>query len=170
MHPMMLEQAAMYTAYHRDHRNVLTHVFGVPAIIIAIILALHRVDLGGVMPGLTLGWIVAIGFALFYIAMQPLAGALLAALLLIATWLCAGAAHWSNGAFWSLVALFFVGGWIVQLIGHAFEGRRPALTDNALQIFVAPLFLVLEAFFAAGQMQELRETIENRSHAYDPAG
>jgi uncharacterized membrane protein YGL010W len=38
----------------------------------------------------------------------------------------------------------FVLGWIIQLVGHAIEGRRPALADNLLQVFNAPLFLTVE--------------------------
>ena len=35
-------------------------------------------------------------------------------------------------------------GQLIQLLGHAFEGRRPALFDNLLQVFNAPLFLTVE--------------------------
>jgi uncharacterized membrane protein YGL010W len=47
-------------------------------------------------------------------------------------------------------------GWAVQLIGHAFEGKRPALADNILQIFNAPLFLTVEVIFLLGYRSELR--------------
>lgn len=50
----------------------------------------------------------------------------------------------------SLFAGLFVGGWILQLVGHVFEGRRPALADDLFQIFVAPIFLAAEVFFALG--------------------
>ena len=42
----------------------------------------------------------------------------------------------------------FVGG--IQLLGHYFEGKRPALTDNLMQIFKAPLFLIVEVLFLLG--------------------
>jgi uncharacterized membrane protein YGL010W len=41
---------------------------------------------------------------------------------------------------WIWFAVLFVGGWILQLVGHVFEGRKPALVDNLFQIFVAPIF------------------------------
>jgi uncharacterized membrane protein YGL010W len=50
----------------------------------------------------------------------------------------------------------FLGGWVVQLVGHGFEGRRPALADNLLQIFNAPLFLTAEVLFLLGFRPELR--------------
>jgi uncharacterized membrane protein YGL010W len=170
----MLEQAAMYQAYHRDHRNVLTHVVGVPMIMFAILLLLHRAHLGWIAPGLfgnlTLGWIAVLFFCLWYFAMERLAGGILAVLLIVASAIAAPVALWPAASFWTLFAVFFVGGWIVQLVGHsAFEGRRPALTDNILQVFVAPLFLVLEGLFRAGRLLDLRDEIERRSRAYDRA-
>jgi uncharacterized membrane protein YGL010W len=50
----------------------------------------------------------------------------------------------------------FLGGWAVQLVGHAFEGRRPALADNLLQVFNAPLFLTAEVLWLLGFRQDLR--------------
>ena len=61
--------------------------------------------------------------------------------------------------FWESLWIFlatFVGGWIFQLLGHAIEGRRPALADNLLQIFNAPLFLTVELLFLFGLRQDLR--------------
>jgi len=53
-------------------------------------------------------------------------------------------------------AVAFVAGWIIQLIGHAFEGKRPALADNLLQIFNAPLFLTVEVLLLLGFRRDLR--------------
>ena len=50
----------------------------------------------------------------------------------------------------------FLGGWAVQLVGHVIEGRRPALTDNLLQVFNAPLFLTAEVLWFLGFRQDLR--------------
>ena len=36
-----------------------------------------------------------------------------------------------------------------------FEGRKPALADNLFQIFVAPIFLAAEVFFALGYKPQL---------------
>src|SRR6266568_2107824 len=48
----------------------------------------------------------------------------------------------------------------VPLARHVFEGRRPALADNLFQIFVAPIFLVAELFFAFGLKREVLRKIE----------
>jgi len=47
------------------------------------------------------------------------------------------------------------------------EKRRPALTDNLLQIFSAPLFLVSELAFALGLRFELRAAIERVAEEID---
>ena len=51
---------------------------------------------------------------------------------------------------WIVFAIFFTGGWIFQLVGHAWEGRRPALADNLFQAFIGPMFLMAEVLMAIG--------------------
>ena len=64
---------------------------------------------------------------------------------------------------WAWFAVLFVGGWILQLVGHVYEGRRPALVDNLFQIFVAPIFLCAEVFFALGYKPQLHTAVEQRA-------
>jgi len=59
--------------------------------------------------------------------------------------------------------LLFVGGWALQLWGHVYEGRKPALVDNLFQIFVAPIFLAAEVFFALGYKPGLHEAVQRRA-------
>ena len=54
----------------------------------------------------------------------------------------------------------FLLGWIFQLAGHYVEGRRPALTDNMMQIFNAPVFLICEVLFLGGKMSDLQQGLE----------
>jgi uncharacterized membrane protein YGL010W len=170
MNPFMLDQAAMYTAYHRDRRNIATHLVGVPAIVFAILMALQRVPLDMVLPGLTLAWVIFILVAIFYLWMHTLAGFVLDVLLLAATWGTGVLAQPPVGGYWIIAAALFVGGWILQLVGHGFEGRRPALADNLLQILVAPLFLVFEGLFAFGAAQDVKGEIAARSGGYAGGG
>ena len=44
------------------------------------------------------------------------------------------------------IGLFFVG-WVIQFIGHIFEGRKPAFVDDLIGLVVGPLFVVAEAGF-----------------------
>jgi uncharacterized membrane protein YGL010W len=54
-------------------------------------------------------------------------------------------------------------------VGHVIEGRRPALTDNLLQVFNAPLFLTAEATWLLGFRHDLREPA-GLGHPAGPAG
>lgn len=60
----------------------------------------------------------------------------------------------------TVFAVTFVGGWILQLVGHAFERRRPALVDNFFQVLIAPIFLMAEVFFAFGYKRDVAERVE----------
>jgi uncharacterized membrane protein YGL010W len=53
---------------------------------------------------------------------------------------------------------------MLQLIGHYFEGRRPALVDKLFQIFVAPIFLAAEVSFTLGYKKDLRQKVSLDGH------
>ena len=83
----------------------------------------------------------------------------LGALIWLAELLAAGGAAHA----WIWFGAAFVGGWILQLVGHVFEGRKPALVDNLFQIFIAPIFLCAEVFFALGLRSGLRSAVQARA-------
>ena len=151
------QQMAVYAAYHRNRWNRLTHFIGVPAIIFAILIPMSWVSLGD---GVTLAHVFAgVVLSYYFLLDVPLA---LAATVAVAALLLAAEAAAGTGiaSGWIWFGVFFVGGWIFQLVGHVFEGRRPALADNLFQIFIAPIFLVAEAFFALGLKHDLMEKLE----------
>jgi len=160
------QQMAIYAAYHRNRWNKLTHFIGVPAIIFSILIPMSWVSIGG---DLTLAHVfVGAVLAYYFLLDVPLALATTVATgaLLYAAKLAAGTGVASG---WIWFGTFFVGGWILQLVGHVFEGRKPALADNLFQIFVAPLFLVAEVFFALGLKRDVLEKIEARLAGTNPA-
>lgn len=153
------QQMAVYAAYHRNRWNRLTHFIGVPAIIFAILIPMSWVSFG---EGVTLAHVfVGVVLAYYFLLDVPLA---LAATVAVAALMLAAKAAAGTGiaSGWIWSGAFFVGGWIVQLVGHAFEGRRPALADNLFQIFIAPVFLVAEVFFALGLKRDVMEKVEAR--------
>jgi len=157
---------AVYAAYHRNRWNGLTHFIGVPAIIFAILIPMSWVSLGEdlSLAHLFLGAVLAYYFLLD--VPLALATAVAVGALFLAAKLAAGTGITSG---WIWFGVFFAGGWIFQLVGHVFEGRRPALADNLFQIFIAPIFLVAEAFFALGLKRDLLKKIETKlaSSTYD---
>ena len=153
------QQMAVYAAYHRNRWNRLTHFVGVPAIVFAILIPMFWVPLGD---GLTLAHaFLGAVLAYYFLLDVPLAiaTAVVTCALFYAARLAAGTGI-ASGSIWC--GVFFVGGWIFQLVGHAFEGRKPALADNLFQIFVAPIFLVAEVFFALGLKRDVRAKVESR--------
>lgn len=67
------------------------------------------------------------------------------------------------GQFWVVCILIQVFGWGIQFVGHGvFEGRRPALLDNLLQVFIAPIFVMLEYLFMLGICKDLEVEINRK--------
>ena len=159
------QQMSFYAAYHQDPRNKASHFIGVPMIIFGLFIALGwaRLEVGGVP--LTAAMLLAAVVLVWYFLLDvPLALAMLAVnavLLYLAERI--STLPMAAGAVWFLV--FFGGGWVIQLIGHAWEGRKPALVDNFFQIFVAPIFLAAEVFFALGYKPALHAAVQKRALA-----
>jgi len=157
------QQMASYAAYHQDARNKATHFIGVPVIVLALFIPLAwlRFDVGGVAISAAMLFAAAV-LAYYFILDVPLAFAMLVVFALLA-WLGASIAMLGTAAGWTWFAVLFVGGWCLQLVGHVYEGRRPALTDNLLQIFVAPIFLAAEVFFALGYKPALHAAVQDEA-------
>jgi uncharacterized membrane protein YGL010W len=109
-----------------------------------------------------LGTIVATLYSTLYILMEPVAGGMLAPLLLSAT---AYANHLTST--YGMTANYYALGlhifaWLAQFVGHGiFEGRAPALLDNLVQaLFLAPFFVWLEVLFFLGYRPELKARLD----------
>ena len=157
------EQMSFYAAYHQDARNKATHFIGVPAIMLSLFIPLAwiRFDIGGVT--LTAAMLFAAVVLVYYFMLDvPLAFAMLVVTTAL-VWVGHQLAALGLVQGWIWFAILFVGGWILQLVGHVFEGRKPALADNLFQIFVAPIFLAAEVFFALGYKRALSDKIQSRA-------
>lgn len=117
-----------------------------------------------VVPGLppNLGTVATVAYSTLYVLMEPVAGGILAPLLLGAT---AFANHLTStygmtANYWALG--LFVFSWIAQFVGHGvFEGRAPALLDNLVQaLFLAPFFVWMEILFWLGYRPELKARLD----------
>ncbi len=157
------DQMSVYAAYHQDARNKATHFVGVPAIVFALMIALGwlRADLGGF--GVSAALVVTAVLVAYYLVLDVPLGLVMAAVFGLMLW---GAEQLAQAALpvgltWFFV--LFVGGWALQLWGHVFEGRKPALVDNLFQIFVAPIFLAAEVFFALGYKPDLYRRINEKA-------
>jgi len=156
----LAEQLGAYAAYHRDWRNKLTHFVGVPLVTFALLLFLGwlRFAPAPEVPytGATLFYVVVF---LYYLSLDWRVALLHAPFTLALLVLADRVAVWPFAESLAVFGVAFVGGWAVQLVGHGIEGRRPALADNLLQIFNAPLFLTAEVLFLLGFRPELRAMV-----------
>ncbi|OYU78978.1 MAG: hypothetical protein CFE45_28990 [Burkholderiales bacterium PBB5] len=159
------ELMVQYARYHRDRRNIATHFVGIPLIVFAVGVLLARpvlAQLGGlpVTPAL-LAWAAALAW---YLARGNLALALATSavngvLILLAHPLAQGSsASWLA---WGLGS--FALGWVIQFVGHWFEGRKPAFVDDIVGLLVGPMFVVGEALFALGWGRALLAEIERQA-------
>jgi uncharacterized membrane protein YGL010W len=153
------EQMSFYAAYHQDARNKATHFVGVPAIVLSLMIPLSWLSFEGVSAAMA----ITAALLAYYLALDLWLGLAMCAVMGVLLW--AGQAIADQGALagWTWFAILFVGGWILQLVGHVFEGRKPALADNLFQIFVAPIFLCAELFFALGYKPRLHSAVEERA-------
>jgi uncharacterized membrane protein YGL010W len=54
---------------------------------------------------------------------------------------------------WRWALILFVGGWILQFVGHAIEGNQPAFFQNPVYLLVGPLWLLRRAASSIGLMK-----------------
>lgn len=161
-----VELLQQYARYHRDRRNIVTHFFGVPMIVFAVGVLLSRpqwaVGAGWVA---TPAWAVYALAALWYLTRGRLGIGLATAVgvgLLVAA--AHGVAAAGGIAAWLGWGLgFFVAGWVVQFVGHWYEGRKPAFADDIVGLLVGPMFVVLELLALAGLFKALVAEVESRA-------
>jgi uncharacterized membrane protein YGL010W len=153
------QQLGNYGLYHRSKRNVLTHFLGIPLIVFAVICLLARVEVHVLntmidgaqiavfftvayylMLSISLGLIMAVIFVLMTLGAQPIAA------LALLPWLMTGVG-------------IFIFGWVLQFIGHYFEGKKPAFVDDLVGLIIGPLYVTVELLFMFGLYKNLEQQI-----------
>ena len=154
------EQLSQYASYHLDRRNVATHFVGIPLIVLAVAALLARVPLTGFF---SLMHLVALVAGLYYLLLDRRIGLLMVLFLAV----CVAFGSWAAGqttTLWLQLGVgCFVLGWIIQFIGHVWEGRKPAFVDDVMGLAIGPLFVVVELLFALGLLPQLRQRVIARA-------
>lgn len=159
----LIDHLAQYAAYHRDRRNIATHFVGIPLIVLAVAVLLSRPGLTAFGLWLSPASLTAIAAAGFYLRLDLRFGVLMTALLGLCLWAGAVLAQQSTTVWLGWGLGLFVLGWIIQFIGHYFEGRKPAFVDDLMGLAVGPLFVVAELGFLLGLRDEVRAAVEQRA-------
>lgn len=157
-----------YARYHRDPRNIATHLLGIPLIVLAIgvLLAKPMIPVAGANSWFTLNpaWALWAAASLWYLTRGHL---LMAVLTSVCNAVLIAAAQWialQTGAAWLQWGVgLFVLGWVIQFIGHYYEGRKPAFMDDVVGLLVGPMFVCAEIAFALGLAPALRQSIETEA-------
>jgi uncharacterized membrane protein YGL010W len=163
-----IEQLIKYASYHRDKRNIATHFIGIPMIVFAVIVLLSRPVFGPLVLGNSLlSWLVlspalvtSTLFCIYYLKLDLRLGFVM---LLYVTFCLIYAAPLAQlpttqWLMWGVGT--FVVGWVLQFIGHFFEGKKPAFVDDIMGLIIGPLFVAAEVCFLLGLRSDLRTPIE----------
>lgn len=153
-----------YAEYHRDERNIASHFLGVPMVVFALGVLFARPAF--IVNGLALSpawvvfafasaWYLTRGSVVLGVAVSAATGALLLAAHQVAHSSVASTLGWGVG--------LFLLGWAIQLAGHWYEGKRPALADDLASLLIGPLFVTAEALFMLGWNKPLMAEIERRA-------
>ena len=159
-----IDLLSQYALYHRDRRNIASHFIGVPMIVFAVgvLLARPAVGFGGL--ALTPAW-VAFGLAAAWYLTRGaltlgLATSAAVGILILAAHHVGGS---GIGAWLAWGIGFFAVGWVIQFVGHWYEGKKPAFVDDIIGLLVGPMFVVAEAMFMLGWGKPLLAEIERRA-------
>ncbi|KAK7200884.1 hypothetical protein NESM_000147200 [Novymonas esmeraldas] len=148
-----------YGAYHNNWQNQIVHVLFVPAIFTTALSFLARVPIAG---DVNLSHVVAAFYAVSFIMMEPLAGAMYAPVIGAMEYLASRVLlhHVPTSI---AIHLF---GWVTQIVAHKYaEGRQPAFTEDPLQAVHAAVFFVwLELLYYLGYRPSQKAELDRLIH------
>jgi uncharacterized membrane protein YGL010W len=158
----LIDQLSNYADYHRSVRNIATHLVGIPLIVLALFVLLSRPiwTIGGfyISPAL----LVALASVLYYLRLNVGMGLIMGALYFLGLMFGASVAALDDNTWLAVGVGGFLLGWVIQFVGHYFEGRKPTFFDDVMGLAIGPLFVVAEIIFKLGAYAELKQQIEKR--------
>jgi uncharacterized membrane protein YGL010W len=159
-----IDLLSQYALYHRDRRNIASHFVGVPMIVFAVGVLLARPAVGLGSLALTPAWVAFALAAAWYLTRGNLVLGLATSLAVGVLILMAHHVGGSGVGAWLAWGIgFFTVGWVIQFVGHWYEGKKPAFVDDIIGLLVGPMFVVAEAMFSLGWGKSLLAEIERRA-------
>ncbi|KPA86556.1 hypothetical protein ABB37_00693 [Leptomonas pyrrhocoris] len=143
-----------YGSYHHTPINQLVHVIFVPAIFTTAMSFVARIP---ITDKVNLSHVVAAFYAISFLKMEPVAGALYAPVIGAMEYLGSQVLiHHVPGS----IAVHLLG-WTAQIFAHTYaEGRQPAFTEDPFQAIHAAVFFVwLELLFYLGYRPSEKEEL-----------
>ncbi len=164
----LLDQLSNYADYHRSERNITTHLIGVPMIVLALMVVLSRPAWVVNELALSPAVFIVVVLLLYYLRLHIVMGLIMSALLVSGLFLSAWVATLDDAIWLAAGVGGFLLGWVIQFVGHYFEGRKPAFFDDVMGLAIGPLFVLAEVLFKLGLFSELAQEVENRSGPVRP--
>ena len=159
----LVDHLAQYAAYHRDRRNIFSHFIGIPLIVLAVAVLLSRPGVPVAGLWLSPATLVAFAAAVFYLRLDLRFGLSMLVSLGLCLWAGQVLALQATAVWLSAGLGLFVVGWVIQFIGHYFEGRKPAFVDDLMGLVIGPLFVVAELAFLLGLRQAVEHEVVARA-------
>ena len=146
-----------YNDYHQNTINKIIHMIFIPMIVLSVRILLSEFYIGQPFfnwPGLTskikfgIGRLLSHIYCIYYFTYGWYQGLVM---LVYFTWIEAAYyyIHDNIPRKYFLAFCMFALGWTMQFIGHAIEGRKPALFDSLSQAFTAAPLFSIQAFLPA---------------------
>ena len=158
-----IDLLSQYAQYHRDRRNIASHFVGIPMIVFAVGVLLAKPGFTVASLVLSPAWLVFAGVAVWYLTRGLLVLGLATSAAVGVLILAAHQVGDSGTGAWLAWGLgFFTLGWLIQFVGHWYEGRKPAFVDDVIGLLVGPMFVTAELLFSLGWGKPLLEEIERR--------
>lgn len=159
-----IEHAKRYSAFHEKAVTRYAHMVGVPLLVLSLMILLGFVQI--IIPGLlsvNVAEIITLIVLGCYFRLNWHLALPTTVLFIILLWISQFFS--SDGptsfALWSFLIIFLLG-LGVQCVGHALEGKHPAIKDLLKNFWVAPLLLMGEVFFMFGWLSSLRDEIHGK--------
>ena len=158
-------QLGYYADAHRDRVNSVMHMIGNPILFVAVVLPLSLLPVSvlGVkisaaplltIPALIL-WMRGTSQSVWLSLLPPFPSFLTASAI---------AGRVSILWVWVTAVGLFVLGWALQIVGHQlFEGKRPTLLDNPVQMLISPMYIFAKLFVALGLRPDLAAVLQKSS-------
>jgi len=156
----LTEHLSQYAAYHRNPKNVATHLIGIPMIVLAIVILLERLTINLAGLPISMATIAVVAASVYYFKLDLKFGYAIALYLLVCLWIGQQVAEQSVGLWLSMGLGLFLVGWIFQFLGHYFEGRKPAFLDDIMGLLIGPIFIAAEIAFMFKWRLEIKQAIE----------
>jgi uncharacterized membrane protein YGL010W len=158
-------QLGCYADAHRDRVNSVMHMIGNPILFVAAVLPLSLLPVSVLGIKISAAPLLTIPALILWMAWDIIIGLAIVATsipLLFAAGVIA--IHVSIHWVWVIAVGLFVLGWALQIVGHQlFEGKRPTMLDNPVQMLISPMYIFAKLFVALGLRPDLAAVLQKSS-------